>query len=178
MSMFNIFNVSGSAVSAQAQRLNAVASNLANADAVEVNLSGGERSGTRWANSSITVNLVQYDRTSHKFETWYRIDRSDRLPPFFVAQFAVELQKNSPVPVAEVAEVLEQDDDLLGRGVIEQAPVEGERVLERAHVLEEGRPLLDRQRQHPVSHGGFLRHRAEVPANLFEDRFAHVRTCR
>ena len=36
--------------------------NMANADAVEVNLSGGERSGTRWANSSITVNMVQYDR--------------------------------------------------------------------------------------------------------------------
>jgi predicted Zn-dependent protease len=36
--------------------------NMANADVVEVNLSGGERSGTRWANSSITVNLVQYDR--------------------------------------------------------------------------------------------------------------------
>jgi predicted Zn-dependent protease len=36
--------------------------NMANADAVEVALSGGERSGTRWANSSITVNLVQYDR--------------------------------------------------------------------------------------------------------------------
>ncbi len=34
MSMFSIFNVSGSAVSAQAQRLNVVASNLANADAV------------------------------------------------------------------------------------------------------------------------------------------------
>jgi flagellar basal-body rod protein FlgC len=34
MSMFNIFGVSGSAISAQAQRLNAVASNLANADAV------------------------------------------------------------------------------------------------------------------------------------------------
>jgi predicted Zn-dependent protease len=32
------------------------------ADAVEVNFSGGERSGTRWANSSITTNLVQYDR--------------------------------------------------------------------------------------------------------------------
>jgi flagellar basal-body rod protein FlgC len=32
MSLFNIFNVSGSAMSAQAQRLNAVASNLANAD--------------------------------------------------------------------------------------------------------------------------------------------------
>jgi flagellar basal-body rod protein FlgC len=34
MSMFNIFGVSGSAVSAQAQRLNVVASNLANVDAV------------------------------------------------------------------------------------------------------------------------------------------------
>ncbi len=34
MSMFSIFNVSGSAVSAQSQRLNAVASNLANVEAV------------------------------------------------------------------------------------------------------------------------------------------------
>jgi flagellar basal-body rod protein FlgC len=34
MSMFHIFGVAGSAVSAQAQRLNAVASNLANVDAV------------------------------------------------------------------------------------------------------------------------------------------------
>ncbi len=34
MSMFKIFNVSGSAVSAQSQRLNVVASNLANADTV------------------------------------------------------------------------------------------------------------------------------------------------
>ncbi len=34
MSMFRIFDVSGSAVSAQSQRLNTVASNLANADTV------------------------------------------------------------------------------------------------------------------------------------------------
>jgi len=34
MSMFSIFSVSGSAISSQAQRLNVVASNLANADAV------------------------------------------------------------------------------------------------------------------------------------------------
>ena len=34
MSMLSIFNVSGSAVSAQSQRLNVVASNLANADTV------------------------------------------------------------------------------------------------------------------------------------------------
>jgi predicted Zn-dependent protease len=34
----------------------------AHAESVEVNLTGSERSGTRWANSSITTNLVQYDR--------------------------------------------------------------------------------------------------------------------
>ncbi|MDM0014744.1 flagellar basal body rod protein FlgC [Variovorax sp. J22P168] len=34
MSMFSIFGIAGSAVSAQSQRLNVVASNLANADAV------------------------------------------------------------------------------------------------------------------------------------------------
>ena len=34
MSMTNIFNIAGSAVSAQSQRLNVVASNLANADTV------------------------------------------------------------------------------------------------------------------------------------------------
>src|SRR5512139_2360685 len=34
MSMFKVFDISGSAVSAQSQRLNVVASNLANADTV------------------------------------------------------------------------------------------------------------------------------------------------
>lgn len=34
MSLFNLFNISGSAVSAQGKRLNVVASNLANADSV------------------------------------------------------------------------------------------------------------------------------------------------
>jgi predicted Zn-dependent protease len=37
--------------------------NMAKADAVEVNVSGSERSGTRWANSAITVNMIQYDRS-------------------------------------------------------------------------------------------------------------------
>ncbi|MBL0173382.1 MAG: hypothetical protein IPP90_22370 [Gemmatimonadaceae bacterium] len=35
---------------------------MAKADTVEVQFTGGERSGTRWANSSITTNLVQFDR--------------------------------------------------------------------------------------------------------------------
>ncbi|CAN5884606.1 TldD/PmbA family protein [soil metagenome] len=35
---------------------------MAAPNAVEVDLTGGERSGTRWANSAITTNLLQYDR--------------------------------------------------------------------------------------------------------------------
>lgn len=40
--------------------------------AVEVNLSGGERASTRWANSAITSNLLQYDR---QLTATLRLDR-------------------------------------------------------------------------------------------------------
>jgi len=36
--------------------------NMAKADAAEVEFTGGERSGTRWANSTITTNLIQFDQ--------------------------------------------------------------------------------------------------------------------
>jgi predicted Zn-dependent protease len=36
--------------------------NMTKADGVEVEFNGGERAGTRWANSTITVNLVQLDQ--------------------------------------------------------------------------------------------------------------------
>src|SRR3954462_11546661 len=36
--------------------------NIARADAVEVQFSGGERSATRYANSTITANLVEHDQ--------------------------------------------------------------------------------------------------------------------
>lgn len=36
--------------------------NMAKADAVEVEFSGGERAATRYANSSITANLVENDQ--------------------------------------------------------------------------------------------------------------------
>src|SRR3954447_22621481 len=36
--------------------------NMTKAESVEVSFEGGERSATRWANSSITVNMVQYDQ--------------------------------------------------------------------------------------------------------------------
>src|SRR5688500_1294621 len=36
--------------------------NMAKADHVEVRFSGGERSATRYANSSITANLIEHDQ--------------------------------------------------------------------------------------------------------------------
>ena len=42
--------------------------NMATADAVEVNFSSSERSGTRFANSSISANLVQFDQQLTKPE--------------------------------------------------------------------------------------------------------------
>ena len=36
--------------------------NMAKADAVELEFTSGERSGTRWANSTITTNLIQFDQ--------------------------------------------------------------------------------------------------------------------
>src|SRR5262249_34005100 len=37
--------------------------NMAKADAVEVTFAGGERSATRYANSTITANLVEHDQS-------------------------------------------------------------------------------------------------------------------
>jgi flagellar basal-body rod protein FlgC len=53
MSLFNIFNVSGSAMSAQAQRLNTVASNLANAD------STASASGQAYRAKQVVFEAVQ-----------------------------------------------------------------------------------------------------------------------
>jgi predicted Zn-dependent protease len=36
--------------------------NMVKADAAEIEFTGGERSGTRWANSTITTNLIQFDQ--------------------------------------------------------------------------------------------------------------------
>jgi flagellar basal-body rod protein FlgC len=53
MSLFNIFTVSGSAMSAQAQRLNTVASNLANAD------SASTASGQAYRAKQVVFEAVQ-----------------------------------------------------------------------------------------------------------------------
>lgn len=76
MSMFRIFDVAGSGVSAQSQRLNVVASNLANADTVagpdgqayksrqvvfQTRLMGAL--GERDVNAGVTVSTVTEDQT-------------------------------------------------------------------------------------------------------------------
>jgi len=52
MSLFNVFNISGSAMSAQAQRLNAVASNLANAD------SATSANGTPYKSKQVVFSAI------------------------------------------------------------------------------------------------------------------------
>lgn len=75
------------------------------ADAVEVQFSGGERSGTRWANSSITTNLVQYERqvtvtvrTGQRQGTAQTRDLSDEGLRDMVAEAFDAASKASEVP--------------------------------------------------------------------------------
>ena len=64
MSMFQIFGISGSAISAQAQRLNTVASNLANADAV----AGPD--GQAYKAKQVMFQTVPWNATKHA--SWYK----------------------------------------------------------------------------------------------------------
>lgn len=78
MSMFRIFDVAGSAVSAQSQRLNVVASNLANADTVagpdgqaykarqvvfQTVMMGATQGGNAEASAGVRVSTVTEDPT-------------------------------------------------------------------------------------------------------------------
>jgi flagellar basal-body rod protein FlgC len=77
MSLFNVFNVAGSAMSAQSQRLNVVSSNLANADSVtssngqpykakQVIFSAVPVAGT--ASTAVRVKEVVQDATPPKLQ--------------------------------------------------------------------------------------------------------------
>jgi len=75
------------------------------ADAVEVQFSGGERSGTRWANSSITTNLVQFERqvsvtvrTGQRQGTAQTRDLSDDGLREMVEEAFAEAEKANEVP--------------------------------------------------------------------------------
>ena len=79
--------------------------NMAKADAVEVQFTGGERSGTRWANSSITTNLVQFDlnvnvtvRVGQKVGTASTRDISDKGLQQMVTDAVTEAQAAQDSP--------------------------------------------------------------------------------
>ena len=76
MSLFNVFNVAGSAMSAQGHRLNTVASNLANADAV----AGPDGQGEEGAGSSRAAQAVLQAETCDDCGHYLKIMHSDRDP--------------------------------------------------------------------------------------------------
>jgi predicted Zn-dependent protease len=81
---------------------------MATADAVEVRLTGGERSGTRWANSSITTNLVQYDREVSITVRLGQKTGEASTRDFTDAGFRAMIDE----ALAEAGEAEEQEDDL------------------------------------------------------------------
>src|SRR3954464_8121951 len=75
--------------------------NMAKADAVEVEFSGGERSATRYANSTITANLIEHDQ-----EVTLTVRFDQKTAPLTVHQF---------------------DDDSLKRAISEAQPLAKQR---------------------------------------------------
>src|SRR5262245_48394345 len=86
--------------------------NMVKAEAAEVNLTGGERSGTRWANSSITTNLVQYDR-----QVTVTVRNGQKTGSANTRDFSdagLQAMVNEAVAAAEKAEPRENLPELLG----------------------------------------------------------------
>lgn len=81
--------------------------NMAGPDAVEVAFSGGERSATRFANSTITANMVQFDR-----------------------QVSVTVYKDSKAGSASTR----QFDDASLKQIVAEAVVAGERARENPNM--------------------------------------------
>ena len=115
--------------------------NMAGADAVEVTVSGGARSGTRWANSSITVNRVQYDRYVNVTVRlgqktgagWYRYEE-DRKP---VPDPAVEALIESTALAAGIRRRSIGKAEILERCLYSMIN-EGARILEEGYALRAG----------------------------------------
>jgi predicted Zn-dependent protease len=85
---------------------------IAAPDAAEVSLSAGERAGTRWANSSITVNLVQFDR-----QISVTVRRGQRTGSASTMEFSDEglgSMVREAREAADASEREEQLDELLG----------------------------------------------------------------
>ena len=86
---------------------------MAKADAVEVDFNGGERSATRFANSTITANMVQFDR-----QVSVAVYRGSRTGSASTRQFDDGSLKEMVANAMSTAERAREDPDML-------PPVEG-----------------------------------------------------
>jgi predicted Zn-dependent protease len=95
--------------------------NMAKADAVEVEFNGGERSGTRWANSTITVNLVQLDQ-----QVSINVRLGNKVGSAFTREFDDESLKAMVDEATEAAKTARENPNLqpLVKGPQDYLPVE------------------------------------------------------
>ena len=95
--------------------------NMAKGDAVEVDFNGGERSGTRWANSTITVNLVQLDQ-----QLSVNVRLGTKVGSAFTREFDDESLKAMVDEATENAKTARENPNLqpLVKGPQEYIPVE------------------------------------------------------
>ena len=130
---------------------------MAKADAVEVEFNGGERSATRFANSNITANMVQFDRNvaitvhqGNKSGTATVRDFDEATLKQGVADAlkrAAEAREAGDAPVLIGPQEYEPVDAALPSGV-NYGPAERARAVRQSLDIcaEEGRPWL---RLHP-----------------------------
>ena len=95
--------------------------NMTKADAVEVDFNGGERSGTRWANSTITVNLVQLDQ-----QLSVSVRQGNKVGTASTREFDDESLKTMVAEATEAAQAARENPNLqpLVKGPQDYIPVE------------------------------------------------------
>jgi predicted Zn-dependent protease len=146
-------------------------------DAAEVNLTASERSGTRWANSSITVNLTQYDRNATV--TVRKGNKTGNASTRDWSDAGLQKMVDEAVKEAEAANELPSLPELLGAQ--EYIPVDGAATdmiklgpLERARWV---RDSIDMAQRKGVLGAGFIpkNDAATLNANS-KGLFAYYRT--
>src|SRR3712207_3726340 len=82
--------------------------NMAKADGVEVRFSGGERAATRFANSSITANLIEHDQ-----EVAITVRYGQRMASTSAHQFDDATLKRAITQVEELAKRKPENPELM-----------------------------------------------------------------
>ena len=132
--------------------------NMAKADAVEVEFSGGERSATRYANSTITANLIEHDQEvtitvrygqKSASTTVHQFDDASLKRAIAEAQTLAKQRPDNPelMPLVKPPQDYVAVDAALPRGgQLRTGRARPAGQAERRRLREEGRP---RRRLHP-----------------------------